>query len=209
MRSMAPEDVEILERRSGYRGYSKLDVVRLRHRLFAGGWTQIFERELLDRGHAVAVLPYDPAADAVVLIEQFRVGAQFADMSPWQIEAIAGLIDDDETPEQVARRESVEEAGCVVTELIPICRFLASPGISNETVQLYCARIDSAGRDGAIHGLPHEHEDIRVRVMPVAEALALIDRQVLANAPTLIALQWLALHKSELLQRWGATDHAR
>lgn len=200
---MEPDAVEILERRSGYRGYSRLDIVRLRHRLFAGGWTPPFERELLDRGHAVAVLPYDPQADAVVLIEQFRIGAQFAGMSAWQIEAIAGIIDEGETPEEVARRESVEEAGCVLTELIPICRFLASPGISNETVQLYCARIDSTGRDGALHGLPDEHEDIRVRVLPVSEALALIDTQVLANAPTLIALQWLALHKNELLQRWG------
>ena len=205
---MGPEDVEILERRSGYRGHSRLDVVRLRHRLFGGSWTPPFQRELLDRGHAVAVLPYDPQADAVVLIEQFRVGAQFADMAPWQIEAIAGLIDEDETPEEVARRESVEEAGCVISDLVPICRFLATPGISNETVQLYCARIDSAGRDGAIHGLPHEHEDIRVRVMALAQALALIDQQVLANAPALIAIQWLALHKDELLRRWAPAPGA-
>lgn len=205
---MGPEDVEILETRIGYRGYSRLDVVRLRHRLFAGGWTPVFQRELLDRGHAVAVLPYDPQADAVVLIEQFRIGAQFADFAPWQIEAIAGLIDDGETAEDVARREAEEEAGCTITDLVPMCRFLATPGISNESVALFCARIDSAGRDGAIHGLPHEHEDIRVRVMPLAEALGLIERQALANAPALIALQWLALHKDELRRRWGA-DAAR
>jgi ADP-ribose pyrophosphatase len=205
---MGPEDVEILETRRGYSGYSRLDVVRLRHRLFAGGWTPAFDRELLDRGDAVAVLPYDPQADAVVLIEQFRIGAQFAQMAPWQIEAIAGLVDEGETAETVARRESAEEAGCTVVELVPICRFLATPGISNETVQLYCARIDSAGRDGAIHGLPHEHEDIRVRVMPLSAALHLIERQELANAPALIALQWLALHKEELCRRWGVADAA-
>lgn len=205
---MGPEDVEILERRSGYRGYSRLDVVRLRHRLFAGGWTPVFQRELLDRGHAVAVLPYDPEADSVVLIEQFRVGAQFAGFPPWQVEAIAGLIDGDETAEAVARREAEEEAGCTIGELVPICRFLSSPGISNESVAMFCARIDSTGRDGAIHGLPHEHEDIRVRVLPRAEALALIERQELVNAPALIALQWLALHKDELRRRWGA-DAAR
>ncbi|MBX6322941.1 MAG: NUDIX domain-containing protein [Rhodospirillaceae bacterium] len=199
---MGPSDVEILDRRNLYRGYGRLDLYRLRHRLFAGGWTPEFDRELLDRGHAVAVLPYDPVADAVVLIEQFRLGAHAAGLSPWQVECVAGIIDEGETAEAVARRECEEEAGCALGELVPLGRFLASPGISNETVALFVARADGSGRDGAIHGLHAEHEDIRVIVMPFQAALDLVDRQALTNVPALIALQWLARHRADLRRRW-------
>lgn len=206
---MGPEDVEVAEVRNVYRGYGRVDVYKLRHRLFRGGWTPVFQRELLDRGHAVAVLPYDPAADAVVLIEQFRLGAHTAGLPPWQVECIAGIIDEGETPEAVAVRESEEEAGSAVSDLVPICRFLASPGITNETVALYCARADSTDRDGAIHGLADEHEDIRVLVKPLREALALVERQELANVPALIALQWLALNRDALRRRWMGADASR
>jgi ADP-ribose pyrophosphatase len=206
---MGPQDVEITEKRNVYRGYGRVDVYRLRHRLFGGGWTPVFQRELLDRGHAAAVLPYDAAADAVVLIEQFRLGAQTAGLPPWQLECVAGIIDAGETAQAVAVRESEEEAGCTLSDVVPICRFLASPGITNETVELFCARADSAGRNGAIHGLPEEHEDIRVVVMTLSEALALIERRELMNVPALIALQWLALRKDELRRRWGEPDRPR
>jgi ADP-ribose pyrophosphatase len=200
---MGPEDVEIRGTRNGYHGYSRLDLYRLRHRTFAGGWTPEFEREMLDRGQAVAVLLYDPEADAVVLVEQFRLGAYCAGLPPWQLEAVAGIIDPGEAPAAVAERETAEEAGCTVTDLVEICRFLASPGITNETVTLYCGRARSAGRDGAIHGLLDEHEDIRVVVLPLAAALEHIARQTLANVPALIGLQWLALNRDALRRRWG------
>jgi ADP-ribose pyrophosphatase len=206
---MGPNDVETLEVRNVYRGYGRVDVHRLRHRLFAGGWTPPFERELLDRGHAVAVLPYDAKADTVVLIEQFRIGAHGAGLPPWQVECVAGIIDAGETAEAVAVRECVEEAGCEVSDLIQVCRFLSTPGITNETVEVFCARTDTTGRHDAIHGLPDEHEDIRVIVMPLASALDLVDRRAIDNVPALIALQWLARHKNNVLQRWAGADAAR
>lgn len=192
---------KILGKRVCYDGFFRLERYRLRHELFAGGWSGELDRELLERGHAVAVLLYDPGREHVVMVEQFRIGALASGEHAWMLEVVAGIIETDEDPQEVARRESREEAGCTVGELIPIHRFIPSSGGCSEHVTLYCGRVDSSTADG-VHGLAHEGEDIRVRVMSVAEALALVEDGTVLSAMTLIALQWLALHRHRLRQRW-------
>jgi ADP-ribose pyrophosphatase len=198
---MDDTDVEVISRETCYQGYFRIDRYRLRHRLHDGGWSGEMTRELFERGHAVAVLPYDPVADAVVLLEQFRVGAYAAGQPCWQIEIVAGIIDPGETPEAVARRETAEEAGCAVLDLERVYHYLVSPGGASETVTMFCGRVDSTGV-GGIHGLAHEHEDIKVEVVPWGEALRRLESGAIGNAFTLIALQWLALHRDELRRRW-------
>ena len=127
-----PQDIEIQEREQCFKGFYKVDRLRLRHRQFAGGMGPLLTRELFVRHDAVCVLPYDPQRDEVVLIEQFRVGAMDAGVNPWLMELVAGLIDKDEEPEEVARREAVEEAGLTLGALWPIAQYLPSPGGSNE-----------------------------------------------------------------------------
>ena len=192
---------EILEKSTAFQGYFRIDRYRFRHRLFAGGWSGEVTREVFERGHAVGVLPYDPARDAVILIEQFRIGAVAADMPAWQSEVIAGIIDEGEAPAAVAHREAREEAGCTIQDLVRICHYLVSPGGASETVQLYCGRVDSTGV-GGIHGLPHEHEDIRVEVVPLEEARARLCAGRFSNAPLIIALLWLTLNRDDLRSRW-------
>jgi ADP-ribose pyrophosphatase len=201
---MNPDDVEIIERTRAYAGYLKLDRYRLRHRRHDGGWTDAMSREVVERGHAVCVLPYDPLRDAVVLIEQFRVGAYAAGQPAWQIEIVAGIIEPGETPEEVARRETREEAGCAIGELVHVATILTSPGVLTETAAVYCARADATQASG-VHGLAHEHEDIRAFAAPLDEALAWCDAGRLQNTPALIALGWLARHRDELRRRWTAT----
>ncbi|MGH8483208.1 MAG: NUDIX domain-containing protein, partial [Pseudomonas sp.] len=132
-----PKDVEIVERVNCFKGFYQLDRVRLRHELFAGGMGREISRELFVRHDAVCVLPYDPQRDEVVLIEQFRVGALGKVDNPWLIELVAGLIDKDEQPEEVAHREAVEEAGLTFSALWPMTRYFPSPGGSDELVHLY------------------------------------------------------------------------
>ena len=195
------QNVEVIEKATPYQGYSRIDVYRLRHKRFGGGWTEVMSRELFDRGRAAVVLPYDPARDIVVLIEQFRIGAYAAGIKPWLIEPVAGIVEDGETPEEVARREAVEEAGCVIAELEPIGTVLSSPGICSEVLHLYCGRVDSEGV-GGIHGLEHEHEDIRAFTLPLDTALERLARGEYHKAITVMTLQWLALNRERLKKKW-------
>ena len=196
------DGVELLGKSQRYSGFFRINGYRLRHRLFAGGWSGVIEREVFERGHAVGVLPYDPVADSLVLIEQFRIGALVAGMSPWLIEVVAGIIEEGEAPEEVARRETLEEAGLEIQALMPMCRYLVSPGGSSESVLLYCGRVDSRGA-GGIHGLAEEHEDIRVDRVAYEEAMHLLEEGRVTNSVSLIALQWLALHRDRVRAAWA------
>ena len=196
------DGVELLDKSERYSGFFRINGYRLRHRLFAGGWSGVIEREVFERGHAVGVLPYDPVADSIVLIEQFRIGALVAGMSPWLIEVVAGIAEEGEAPEEVARRETQEEAGLEIQALMPMCRYLVSPGGSSESVRLYCGRVDSRGA-GGIHGLAEEHEDIRVDRLPYGEAMRLLEEGRVTNSVSLIALQWLALHRDRVRAAWA------
>ena len=195
------EGVELVGKDVVHDGFFRLDRYRLRHRQFAGGLGPVLTREILERGRVAAVLPVDPVRDRVVLIEQFRPGAWAADWEPWLLECVAGVIEPGETAEELARREAHEEAGCVITDLVPIASFLTSPGAMTETVRLFCGRVDSEGV-GGVHGLGTEGEDIRATTMPVSEAVALLDEGRIVNAKTIIALQWIARHYSTLKTQW-------
>lgn len=198
---MTPEDVEILEILPAYRGYGRVDRYRLRHRLHDGSQGRPIDREVYDRGQVAAALLYDPHADAVILLEQFRIGAYLTGLRSWQTEAVAGIIDPGETPEQVAIREAHEEAGLEVEELEPIFHYIASPGAITETVRLFVGRVDSRGA-GGVHGLPQEGEDIKVEAVPVAHLQPMLADGTIANALTIIAVQWLLLHRDALRARW-------
>ena len=159
-------------------------------------------REIFERGHAVGLLPYDPVRDELVLIEQFRPGAYAApDFRPWLIEIVAGIIEPDEEPEEVARRETKEEAGCELRALRPIFDYVASPGGTTHSVKLYLGWVDSANAQG-IHGLADEHEDIRVTVVPFADWPALQREGRIADACSLLALQWLSLNRDAVRAAW-------
>ncbi len=197
-----PDAVDIIERESCFKGFYKLDRLSFRHRLFDGGMSRTISRELFVRHDAVCVLPYDAARDEVVLIEQFRIGAYGKSASPWLVEVVAGLIDKDEQPEEVAHREAMEEAGLTLGELLPVSRYFPSPGGSDEFVHLYVGRCDSSAASG-IHGLEEEGEDIRVQVWSLDEALAGIADGRINNAAAIIALQWLALSRARVRERWA------
>jgi ADP-ribose pyrophosphatase len=195
------QDCEIIEREVLYRGIFCLARYHVRFRLFNGGWSDIIQREVLERLSASAVLPYDPILDQVILIEQFRPGTLTHQTSPWLTEIVAGVIEKDQAPEEVARREAVEEANCNISDLHPICEYFPSPGGSNEYLHLYCARID-ASQIGGVHGLKNENEDIRAYAISAEEAFKKLEDGLIKTTPAIISLQWLQLNKEKLRNLW-------
>ncbi|MGF1700634.1 ADP-ribose diphosphatase [Photobacterium makurazakiensis] len=200
--SFTRNDIEVLSTESLYQGYFSMVKYRFRHRLFAGGWSQPIERELFERGHAAALLPYDPVTDCVVIVEQFRVGAMAADCTPWQLEIVAGIIEEGESSQDVVCREVVEEAGVTVTQVEKITSYLSSSGGCSETLDIFIGRVDSTLAQG-IHGLPEEGEDIRVHVVPRMVAYQWVESGKIENAASIIALQWLQLNYIRLQAEAG------
>lgn len=199
---MSERRVEVHDHEIAYDGYFRIERYRLSHSLHNGGMSKPLIRELFERGHAAAVLPYDPARDSVVLVEQFRIGAHAAGLPAWELETVAGIIETGETPEEVARRETQEEAGLTISDMIPIADYLSSPGGSSETVSLFCGRVDATGVADTIQGLTHEGEDILVKVLPFSELERMVQRMEIHNAMTLIAAQWLVINHQNVRRKW-------
>lgn len=192
--AFSKKDIEIIDELELYNGFTSLKEFHLKHRLFSGGWSATIRRELVLRGAAAGLLPYDPDRDEVVLIEQFRIGAMEDQNGPWILELIAGILEEGEDIKGLARREAEEEAGLQVAELHDICEYFVSPGASNEKITLFCCKVDSS-KAGGIHGLQEEGEDIRVKVLAFEDAMDGIRSGLINNAASIIALQWLAMNK--------------
>lgn len=207
------KDVTLDKRERLFQGYFAIDRYHLRHRRFAGGEPLAVTREIFERGHAVTVVLYDPVLDELVLIEQFRPGVYAAlgaphipeDVSPWLIETVAGIIDEGETPEGVAIRETREEAGLEVSDLIPALHYFATPGGSSESIFVLCGRVDAGAADGN-HGLAHEGEDIRVFRVGCEAAFQAMDDGIICNSMTLVALGWFRVHHRKIRQRYLEGD---
>ncbi len=206
-KAFSRDDVKILSDEIAHQGFFQLRSLKLKHRLFRGGWSDVISRELMDRHDAVGVLLFDPVLNQIALVEQIRVGvigselAKQRNTSPWSLELVAGLIDKDEQPQIVAGRESIEEAGVVIAQLEPIGEYYSSPGGSNEYFYLFAGRCDLS-QAGGVHGLDEEGEDIRVHLFSVADCWQMLSRGQLNNAHTLIAMQWLKLNYQDLKARW-------
>ena len=196
-------DIELVGEEIGFARFMRVDVVRFRHRLFSGAWSGERVYDVMRRGDAVAILLYDPERDCVVLVEQFRLPPLYVGMSPWLVEVVAGLAESGESLDAVARRETTEETGLdPIGELLPVQRYLPTPGATDEAVMLFCGRVDAGAADG-IHGVAEENEELRIVVKSLAEIEAMLDAGQIETGHTLIALYWLLRHRDRLRREWG------
>ncbi len=190
---------QVLDQEISFQGFFRLVKYKIRHELFAGGWSAPIEREILERGHAAAVLPYDAKTDSVLLIEQFRAGAMNDKNGPWLVEFIAGMVEEGETAEDVVRREAIEEAGITLQDIHYITTYYPTPGGCSETISLYWAHADLS-KAGGYFGLSSEGEDIRAFVLSFKDALALVDDGKLNNSLAIILLLWFQRIRQSLLK---------
>ncbi|MDO6428060.1 NUDIX domain-containing protein [Thalassotalea sp. 1_MG-2023] len=182
-----------------YQGFFKIDGYQVSHKKYDGSVSEVISREIFERDDAVVVIPYDPALDQVILIEQFRAGAIRYGGNPWLLEFVAGMFEEHESPMDVAIREAKEEANIDIApeNMQKVMTYLSSPGGMSEAMHVYLAKVNSENI-GGVFGLDEEHEDILVHVIKREQAMALLSEGKITNAATIIGLQWLALNYQTL-----------
>jgi nudix-type nucleoside diphosphatase (YffH/AdpP family) len=158
------------------------------------GETHRLKREIYHRTPAATILLYDPRKETVVLVRQFRLPAYLKGYEAWIAETPAGLLDG-EDPEEAIRREAMEETGYRVREVRPLFKVFMSPGAITEILHFFAASIDSSDRIAKGGGVDDEHEDIEVIVLPLKDAMAMIDSGEIFDAKTIILLQWAMLNR--------------
>lgn len=195
IQQFSTQDLEILREEVVYQGHFQLKKVFFRHKLFSGEMSGEVVRELLMKGAAAAVIAYDPKNDSVVLVEQVRIGAYQPNSprSPWLVELIAGMVEAGENPEEVARRESMEEAGLALEHLEHALSIWDSPGGTVERLHLFLGLVDSH-KVGGVYGLAEENEDILVHVVSREQAYRWVEEGKIDNVIAVVGLQWLQLH---------------
>ena len=194
--------VDILGEETVWNGRFPLQRITFRKRRFDGGEGGVLAWELWRRGFAVAILPYDPWTDRVALIEQFRIAALAAALDPIVTECPAGLLDPGESEEATAIRELREETGLETDRLSRIGKYILTQGGCDETISLYAARVRLDNDTATHHGLEHEHEDIRLKIVSADEAIAMLDDNRIENATAALCLGWLARRRDMLRKDW-------
>ncbi|MGX2968848.1 ADP-ribose diphosphatase [Ursidibacter sp. B-7004-1] len=196
------QDLQIVREETVYKGHFELKKMFFRHKLFSGGMSGEVVRELLIKGAASAVIAYDPVRDSVVLVEQVRIGAYDpnSSQSPWLVELIAGMVDTDESPEEVAIRESQEEAGLTVSNLQHTVSVWDSPGGTVERLHIFLGLVDSS-QVGGVYGLEEENEDILVHVVSREQAYQWVEQGKIDNVIAVVGLQWLQLNYHKYIQK--------
>lgn len=204
--------VTILEHTRPFDGFFKVDAYRLRQE--ADGRDFEFTRLNFERGHAAALLLFDPRMDAVLCVEEFRIGMLAAGMEGeacFSLGPIAGMIDEGETAREAAIREALEEAGVIIDEDDILAEFttLPSPGGSSETVTMILAEADLEGLDEGIFGEAGEAEQCWRRILPREEVMARVENEPMAGHLSVLMMKLqTTLLSAELERMQGLAEEA-
>ena len=195
-------DTKLVQEETVHAGFFRMVRLQIKHRLFNGGWSETLEREVVLHGRVGAIIPYDPKTDRVVLLEEFRNGKFAAgDDQPWSVSIAAGMIEEGENPEEMARREMLEETGCIVGRIEEAMTFYSMPGGSSQRMTLFCAEVSAENVSG-IYGLADEGEDIRVFAEPYNRCKEMLEANQFDNAASIIGLEWLGRNRVRLRKLW-------
>lgn len=138
-----------------------------------------FTYTLVDHPGAVWVVPVT-ADGQVVLVKQYR-----HTVDDWCYELPAGGLSPGLPPEEVARRELLEEVGGMAAELRYVGQFYTSNGISNEVAYVYLSTGVELGQ-----AQPEPTELMEIRLVAVEEALRMAREGEISDGPSALALLW-------------------
>jgi nudix-type nucleoside diphosphatase (YffH/AdpP family) len=173
--------------------WARLTKYTIDYRRRDGRWeTQI--RQVYDRGHGAAILPYDPLRRTVLLVRQFRMPAYVTGHPEPLIEVCAGLLDEHD-PETAIAKEAEEELGYRFRNIRRVFAPYMSPGSVSERLYHFIAEYSPADRISKGGGAAHEGEDIEVLELQIDEALAMTEDDRIIDAKTILLLQYVRLKK--------------
>ena len=183
---------KIINKKNLYTGFFNLNKYQFIHQKHDGNWTNEVEREIFSGAHVSTLLPYDPIKKEIILIKQFRAGVISRYDDDYLYEIVAGIIDNNEKPEETAKRECLEETGCEVNKIKTIQSYFPAPGSSESYYHLFLGEVNSF-KGKRIMGLKSENEDILVKAFKVDRVRKMLKNKQIINGLTLIALQWFFL----------------
>jgi nudix-type nucleoside diphosphatase (YffH/AdpP family) len=182
----------LLATHTAYAGWARLLIATIR---LADGHT--VEREIEDHGEAVCILPYNPVRRTAILVRQMRAPVLFAAGAQETLEAIAGVIENEDAAACV-RREAMEEALLDLDAVEHIFTAWTMPGISSERMHFYLGRYAGDARDELRGGVAGEHEDTTAVEFGLADLARMADANELADVKTMLLLQTLRLRQPSL-----------
>jgi len=183
--------VEIKQSRTEHDGFVKIIQAKLRFQKFDGQMSEEITRFHYHRSDAVAVLIYDDANQRVLLIRQFRYAVYAKTGEGWLTECVAGMMEENETPLEVAHREVFEETGLRLRQAELLAHYFFSPGGCSDRVHLYLGTVENSDQPVGIAGLEGEGEEIQAEWVPLQEALKRVDDGKIVDGKTIIALNLL------------------
>lgn len=189
------ENVKNIVHKTLSKAWATLLEIEYDYRFKDGTWKRV-SRESYNRGHGTAVLLYNIEKSTVILTKQFRMPIYNTNTEEaMSIEACAGAIDKNESPESTIIRETEEEVGYKIKEIKKIMETYMSPGALTEKMYLYVAQYsdDMKVNDGG--GLEIENEEIEVMEIPFSKALEMVASGEIKDAKTIMLLQYAQIHK--------------
>jgi nudix-type nucleoside diphosphatase (YffH/AdpP family) len=183
--------VSIKQKRYILDDFFKVEEAYLHFEQFNGKMSPLVRRLNLERGDSVAVLIFNQSTRKLILVSQFRYPT-YQNKHGWTIEAIAGMVDPGEKPEETVRRELEEETGLKIDNLEHISTFYPSPGGSSERIYLYYSEVSGdKAKYKETGGLLGHGEDVKAIEVTLADALAKIKSGEIVDAKTIISIYWL------------------
>jgi len=180
--------VELQRVEEEFKGFVTVEGAVLRFERFSGEMSHEIVRHRYFRGDAVGVLLFDANTRRVLLQRQFRYTAYARTGEGWLVECVAGLMEANESPMEVAVREVREETGLRLKRAELLAHYFISPGGSSDQVYLFLGEVENPEDARGVHGLWEEGEEIQAEWVPVKRALEMIDNGEVKDAKTLIAL---------------------
>jgi ADP-ribose pyrophosphatase len=171
-------------------GFFKIDEVELSYERFDGRMSDPVRRLCFERGDSVAAIIFNRDSQRALFVNQFKYPT-YEKGPGWIIETVAGMVDDNESPESAVRREVLEETGYQAQTVDLIATFFVSPGGSSERILLYYVEVSTESKVSRGGGMLSEGEDIETVEFSLNELDGLVNRGIIQDAKTIIGIQWL------------------